>query len=121
MRDTTKKRYDIDGSFQHFIFWSKSHTVWEYAEVDPETLCTYTDKNDENNQKIWEHDYIAFIDIYSTESGYSEYQCVGEVVWDEETASFQVTDRLSAESYEVLDECTVIGNSFDNKDLLEDY
>lgn len=35
--------------------------------------------------------------------------------------SFQVTNRLSAESYEVLgDECSVIGNVFDNPELLEE-
>lgn len=45
--------------------------------------------------------------------------CIGKVVWDDETISFQVTNRLSAESYEVLDECSVIGNIFDNPELLE--
>lgn len=93
----------------------------EAHEVDPQTVCVYTGKNDEKGKNIWQHDYVAFIDVISTESGYAEYQCAGEVVWDEETASFQVTDRLSAESYEVLDECCVIGNSFDNPDMLEDY
>lgn len=92
-----------------------------FYKVDPETVCIYTGKNDEKGKMIWLHDYVAFIDMESTESGYSEYQCAGEVVWDEETASFQVTNRLSAESYEILDECTVIGNSFDNPDMLEDY
>lgn len=46
---------------------------------------------------------------------------IGKVVWDDETISFQVTNRLSAESYEVLgDECSVIGNVFDNPELLEE-
>lgn len=89
--------------------------------VDAETICQYTGLKDKDGNRIWENDYVAFIDILSTENGYSEYQCAGEVVWDEETVSFQVTDRLSAESYEVLDECAVIGNSFDNPDMLEDY
>ena len=40
-------------------------------------------------------------------------------MWDDETLSFQVTERLSAESYEVLDGCKVIGNIFDNPELLE--
>lgn len=102
----------------HYI---STYEVPFLVEIDPGTVCVYTGKNDEKGKKIWEHDYVAFIDMTSTETGYSEQQCAGEVVWDEETASFQVTNRLSAESYEVLDECTVIGNSFDNPDMLEDY
>lgn len=31
----------------------------------------------------------------------TEDDCIGKVVWDDETISFQVTNRLSAESYEV--------------------
>ena len=68
---------------------------------------------------IWENDVVAYWDTYSTESGYAEADCIGKVVWDAETISFQVTNRLSAESYEVLDECSVIGNKFDNPELLE--
>lgn len=72
-----------------------------------------------NGKLIFEHDVIVYLDTYSTESGYAEADCAGEVVWDEETLSFQVTNRLSAESYEVLGECSVIGNKFDNPELLE--
>ena len=50
----------------------------------------------------------------------TEDDCIGKIVWDDETISFQVTNRLSAESYEVLDECSVIGNIFDNPELLEE-
>ena len=59
------------------------------------------------------------MDTYSTESGYADAYCTGQVVWDTETVSFQVTERLSAESYEVLEECIVIGNIFDNPELLK--
>ena len=69
---------------------------------------------------IFEHDVVAYLDTYSTENGYAEADCVGEVVWDEETLSFQVTNRLSAESWEVIDgECKVLGNTIDNSELLE--
>lgn len=88
-------------------------------EVKPETICCYVGKNDECGQKIWEHDIVAFVDITSTESGYWEQDCCGQVVWDDEEACFHVTNRLSAESYEVLDDCGVIGNVFDNPELLD--
>lgn len=90
------------------------------VEVDPNTICQCTGLKDKNGNLIWENDIVAYWDSYSTESGLAEADCIGKVVWDNETISFQVTNRLSAESYEVLDdECSVIGNVFDNPELLE--
>lgn len=90
-----------------------------WYRVNPSTICQCTGLKDKNGKLIWENDVAAYWDTYSTDSGYAEADCIGEVVWDEETLSFQVTNRLSAESYEVLDECSVIGNIFDNPELLE--
>lgn len=91
-------------------------------EVDPSTICQCTGFNDEDGKKIFDGDIVGFIDCTSTESGYSEHYCTGRVLWDEETGSFQVTERLSAESYEVLDrECKVLGNMFDNSELMEEW
>ena len=92
---------------------------YDVVEVDQSTICQCTGLKDKNGKLIWENDVVAYWDTYSTESGYAEADCIGKVVWDDETISFQVTNRLSAESYEVLDECSVIGNKFDNPELLE--
>lgn len=90
-------------------------------EVATATICQCTGLKDKNGRVIWENDIVAYWDSYSTESGLAEADCIGKVVWDDETISFQVTNRLSAESYEVLgDECSVIGNVFDNPELLEE-
>ena len=90
------------------------------AYIDDEsTICQCTGLKDKNGKLIWENDIVGFWDAYSTENGQAEMDCIGKVVWDDETISFQVTNRLSAESYEVLDECSVIGNIFDNPELLE--
>ena len=100
------------------IFYSSGETDG-WSEIDPSTICQCTGLKDKNGKLIWENDIVAYWDTYSTESGYAEANCIGKVVWDAETISFQVTNRLSAESYEVLDECSVIGNKFDNPELLE--
>ena len=88
-------------------------------EVDKNTICQCTGLKDRNGKLILENDIVAYWDAYSTENGWAEADCIGKVVWDDETLSFQVTNRLSAESYEVLDECSVVGNIFDNPELLE--
>lgn len=91
-----------------------------WCRVDPSTICQCTVKHDiPENKMIYEHDFVSFLDTYSTENGYAEQYCVGEVLLDDEELCFYVTNRLSAESYEVLDDCKVIGNRFDNPELLE--
>lgn len=103
---TIFNQHPADGSLQGF-------------EVDPSSICQCTGLKDKNGNLIWENDIVAYWDTYSTENGLAEVDCIGKVVWDDETLSFQVTNRLSAESYEVLDECSVIGNIFDNPELSE--
>ena len=89
------------------------------ASIDDEsTICQCTGLKDKNGNLIWENDIVGYWDTYSTENGQAEMDCIGKVVWDGETLSFQVTNRLSSESYEVLDDCSVIGNIFDNPELL---
>lgn len=97
-------------------FTSKALTY----EVEPSTICRCTGRTDRDEKLIFEHDVIVYLDTYSTESGYAEADCAGEVLWDEETLSFQVTNRLSAESWEVLGgECKVLGNAIEHPELLE--
>ena len=69
---------------------------------------------------IYEGDIVCFEDCSNTESGLYEQSCIGVVEWSENTASFEISNRLSAESYEVLDECRVVGNVYENPELLEE-
>ena len=106
-----QKRFDLDGSEQHLIFWSKSYTVWEYAEIDPDTLCQYTGLTDKDGKKIWENDIVELPD----EEGY--FTCE----WEEDAARFVMNgDGLTVNfdnywSYQT----EVAGNIFDNPELLE--
>lgn len=117
-----QKRFDLDGSEQHLIFGSKSYTVWEYAEIDPDTLCQYTGLTDKDGKKIWENDIIS-IHAYSYDEPEDDY--FGVVTYCEKDACWSLNNN---EKYgEIICECfgsytTEIinhGNIFDNPELLE--
>lgn len=55
-----QKRYDLLDNEEHLIFHADSHTVWEYAEIVPETICQFTGLFDKNGNKIWENDIIKY-------------------------------------------------------------
>ena len=103
----TEERYGWISCFDSFI------------DNDNYVVMQYTGLKNRNGTEIYEGDIIGFDDCTSTESGYWEQQCTGVVEWCDETASFEVSNRLSAESYEVLDECLVIGNIYENPELLK--
>lgn len=111
-------KYGATGQKKWYIVSDYASDLYSFL-IDKNTICQCTGLKDKNGKLIWENDVVAYWDTYSTESGLAEVDCVGQIVWSDKTMSFQVTNRLSAESYEVLDECSVIGNIVDDKELLE--
>lgn len=112
-----QKRYDTKNDEQHFIFWLKSYTVWEYAEIDPNTLCQYTGLNDKSGKRIWENDILCgYLD-----DEYPEDRTLEKVIWN--TGGFYTKEKCSIDT-ELLDEWDTehfetCGNIFDNPELLE--
>ena len=91
------------------IFYSHGETDG-FIEVDPSTICQCTGLKDKNGKMIWENDILNSGNLV--------------VTWREELASYCLTKKgwmyqhFFGEAVDACD-CEVIGNIFDNPELLE--
>ena len=112
------KEYDILGNEDHLIFHADSYTVWEYVEIDPETLCQFTGLCDSYGNKIWENDILmAHLDeSYPEDVTYKtvEWNVAGWVTHEAGSTDREYLDDFDMEHFEV------VGNIFDNKELLQE-
>lgn len=113
-----QKRHDFLGNEEHLIFYADGHTVWDHAEVSSGTLCQFTKLCDKNGNKIWENDIL----MAHLDESYSEDMTYETVEWNaagwvgRETGS---TDRQYLDEFD-LEHFEVVGNVFDNKELLQE-
>lgn len=83
---------------------------------DGNTLCQYTGLTDKNGQKIWEYDICEMV--------YDGTIHIYVVVWDKTELDFKGTNGkenygCNFEYLGCCEEIVVIGNIFDNPELLE--
>ena len=113
-----QKRYSFLGNEKHLIFHVNSHTIWEYAEIIPETLCQFTGLCDKYGKKIWENDILmAHLDeSYPEDTTYEtvEWGVAGWVTHEANSIDRQYLDEFDLEHFEV------IGSIFDNPELLQE-
>ena len=86
--------------------------------VIPETLCQFTGLSDQHGKKIWENDILtAHLDqSYPEDATYEavEWGVAGWVAHEANSIDRQYIDEFDLEHYEV------VGNIFDNKELLQE-
>lgn len=101
-----------------YIFDERNGVIEDFdlVEVIPDTLCQYTGLTDKNGQKIWENDICEMV--------YDGKIHIYVVVWDKTELDFKGTNGKEnyGRNFEYLgccEEIVVIGNIFDNPELLE--
>lgn len=92
-------------------------TVVAY-EVDPETVCQYTGLTDKNGRKIFEGDIASF------DYELNDWGKVAKILFEDGEYRYRAVTN-SPELYNCRicgenDRCEVIGNIFDNPDLLKE-
>ena len=126
MREILFKAKTINGNWVNGLLankndkWyisNKAGSPFAY-DVCPETLCQFTGLCDKNGNKIWENDILmAHLDeSYPEDATYEtvEWNAAGWVGHEAGSADREYIDKLDLEHFEV------VGNIFDNKELLQE-
>lgn len=90
------------------------------ADINPDTLCEYTGKQDHNKKLIWEHDIVRVTNTYNDPATVSWYL----VRYREDEGAFVFTDPKELMfnhmgAFHDMCHIEVMGNEFDNPELLE--
>lgn len=99
-----------------FYFMDKNTGVWiRDDEFKRFILLQYTGLKDKNGKGIYEGDIVNC----------KEYECCGEIVWDEDVPAFMFDvlekngDFYSEWLNEYVDVIEIVGNIYENPELLE--
>ena len=88
-----------------------------FYEVIPDTICQYTGLTDKNGRKIWENDIVRHEDLTNGRYIARKQPMKNSVIkWNCKEVKFERSDRRDI--YKPESRLEVIGNIFDNADLL---
>lgn len=100
-----------------YILWGMINDVPNMIEVDVSTICQCTGLKDQNGELIFENDIIERLDIHDIKE-----PSIGIIEYDVENTSFLIhwTDIANySPTFPWKNRIGVIGNIFDNPELLE--
>ena len=108
-------KYGYTGKEKYYIVPSYASDLYA-IEVDPSTICRCTGLEDKNGKLIWENHIVRTI--------YDGIEHIYQVIWDKSELDFKATNgkEFYKSNFEYLpccEEVEVIGNIFENKELLE--
>lgn len=108
-------RYGYTRKEKYYIVPSYASDLYCFL-IDKNTICQCTGLKDKNGNLIWENDIVRTI--------YDGIEHIYQVIWDKSELDFKATNgkEFYKSNFEYLpccEEVEVIGNRFDNPELLE--
>lgn len=100
---------DKEKAYIGYIFGIEDFDI---VEVNPETLCQYTELKDKNGNRIWENDIVRIEN--SMDEGIGNVEFYGGMWYVDGEPNNNLYDIVEYDDGEV----EVIGNIFDNPELL---
>lgn len=102
----------------HCYFFGQYEGFSEPCEIDPSTLCQFTGLTDKDGNKIWENDIVDVSGCWWASTDITRHL----VEWNETLTGFSpffVDYNSDCCIYYYSEDSKVIGNKFDNFELLE--